>query len=268
MKKLFAIVIILSVIGFMAQTHPTGAQADVAGTPAFPNTCATVSGCHSDGTNALRSGWITSNVPVSGYVAGTTYTITATATQVGQVVFGFEISPQDNAGNLLGTLIITNSTQTQIVSSKYVTHKQGGITGPDSHTWSFDWTAPAAGTGSVTFYGSFLCGNGDQSELNDDVYKSSLTITEDAAVGILENSQAPTISVFPNPASDVIHVQLAKLGQVNQVEIVDITGRNSLYLMNITSNDFQIPVSSFAKGIYIMKFYIGTEMYSRKIVID
>lgn len=108
---------------------------------------------------------------------GATYTITATATGAGFPVYGFEVAPLGAAGALVGTPLITNTTDTKLVSSKYVTRTSASISGSGSRL-SFNWTAPAAGTGSVTFYGGFLLGDGDGGEGGDYVKTSTLTVTE------------------------------------------------------------------------------------------
>jgi hypothetical protein len=129
------------------------------------------------------SGWITSNIPASGYVPGNTYNITATATRAGHVRFGFEVSPQSPTGVLLGTLIVTNTTETQLVgANKYITHKLAGTTGSGSKTWNFNWTAPVAGTGNVTFYGAFNCANNSGTSAGDTIFKSTLLVSECAVL--------------------------------------------------------------------------------------
>src|SRR5204863_8988529 len=93
--------------------------------------------------------------------------------------FGFEISPQSITGTLLGTLMITNTTETQLVgANKYVTHKLAGTTGAGSKTWNFNWTAPVAGTGNVTFYGAFNVANNSGNSSGDTIYKSTLVVSE------------------------------------------------------------------------------------------
>ncbi len=142
---------------------------------------ATCTGCHS-GTASAQTGWITSNIPASGYVSGNTYTITATATYAGRNKFGFEVSPQNTTGTIIGTIVNT-STQTGILASGYIGHTSSGNTGTGTKTWSFDWTAPAVGTGALTFYGAFNCANGNGSTSGDIIYTSTLAIQEAAAVG-------------------------------------------------------------------------------------
>lgn len=127
--------------------YPTGAPAAKTGSPGDGANCTE---CHG-GTATTTAGQITSNIPASGYVPGTTYQITATNPLTNAGKMGFEVSPQNVAGNLLGTLVAGTGSQL-VGSNKYVTHLQANTT---TNTWTFGWIAPAAGTGTVTFYGAF-----------------------------------------------------------------------------------------------------------------
>lgn len=161
LKKSLFLFSILAVIGIaffstQALTFPEGAPAGVTGSPADGKNCTK---CH-EGLSASQDGWIKSTIDSSGYVPGKIYTITAISTGLlSTKKFGFEISPQDKSGNLIGTLIVTNDAETQLVGKgKYITHKEDGITANGSKTWKFNWQAPVAGTGDVTFYGAFVLG--------------------------------------------------------------------------------------------------------------
>ena len=143
---LLAVVILLAGFGGgSGQKTPTGAPAGYTGSPADGRNCTS---CHG-GTATTVSGIITSNVPVSGYVPGTSYTVTATLAGTGGK--GFEISPQSITGTLLGSIVAGSNNH--ITGTKYLTHNAAVTTTPA--VWSFTWVAPAAGTGSVTFYGAF-----------------------------------------------------------------------------------------------------------------
>ena len=182
----------LSFITTLTTSYPTGAPAAVANDPASGSINCT--DCHS-GTAVPVTGWITSNIPASGYVPGTTYTITGTVTSTGKTIFGFEMSPQNANGTLVGALTITNTTATKIVSSKYVTHTQAGTTGTNTRSWSFNWTAPTTGVGAVTFYGSFLGGNNNGSTSGDITYTTSSTFQQatPCTVSAVITSSADTI---------------------------------------------------------------------------
>lgn len=215
MNKKFTLICILAVIGLVlfqtsgneAISNTSGSPAGRTGSPADGQTCATGS-CHAGSASASPTQIITSNVPTSGYVPGQTYTITASVAQAGVSKFGFQISPQSSNGTLLGQLIITNTSQTKIVSTKYVTHQTAGTSGSGSKTWSFNWVAPAAGTGNVTFYGAFNFTNGNGQSNGDIVRTNTLVIPEASGVGIAEvQNDVFNATVFPNPADESINVR-------------------------------------------------------------
>jgi hypothetical protein len=135
--------------------------------------------CHA-GTPQSATGWITTNIPAEGYTPGQTYIITATGTHPGVGKFGFESTVEDVAGNKVGNLIITSPTQTQFTNNNSaITHTQAGnIPEGNSKTWTFNWTAPAAGTGEVSFYGAFNAANGTGNTQGDVIYLTNTSVSE------------------------------------------------------------------------------------------
>jgi hypothetical protein len=161
MKKKFYLLPITVVIGITMLTafggdgnhnnnsdYPSGSPAANTGSPGDGKHCSH-SGCH-NGSATTQAGIITSNIPGTGYTPGASYTITVALTGSGNK--GFEVSPQNATGTLLGTLTAGSGSKL-VGSGKYVT--QNSAVGGSSATWNFTWTAPSAGTGTVTFYGAF-----------------------------------------------------------------------------------------------------------------
>jgi hypothetical protein len=175
---LIAFVIVIVSFSITAFAYPSGAPAGYTGSPGDAHNCTS---CHGGTLNTI-AGLITSDIPTQGYTPGTTYTITATASGAGNK--GFEISPQDLIGTLLGTLA-AGSNNHLTGSNKYVTHNASGTTNPA--TWSFSWTAPSAGTGTVTFYGAFaITKNATQlSTLVVNEYVAPLTVSATATPGTI-----------------------------------------------------------------------------------
>jgi len=156
--------------------YPGGAPAGYTGSPGDGKDCVQ---CHGGATTPV-TGWITSDIPVEGYVPGNTYTVTVTLTGSGKK--GIEVSPQNPSGNLLGTLVAgTGSKLTG--SGKYIT--QTSSTSANPAVWSFGWIAPAAGTGDVTFYGAFT--------LNKSVTKTSTLTVQEAAQTFSVTAQGPSL---------------------------------------------------------------------------
>jgi len=165
-----------------AYSNAAGAPAGCSGSPADGNTCA-ASGCHTGSNVSKINGWITSNIPAGGYTPGTTYLITAKAIYIGRGKFGFEVSPQDLSGNIIGTLQSINAAA-KLRGPGYISHTTSGNTGTDSLIWTFNWKAPAAGTGGFTFYGAFNCANNDGNTGGDLIYTSTLKVTEAPSPGV------------------------------------------------------------------------------------
>jgi large repetitive protein len=187
---LFSIIINDS-LNNQAHTSSSGAPAGRTGSPGDGSNC---TACHA-GTATTSAGLITSNIPAGGYTPGQTYQITASVSSPGRTKFGFQVSPQNISGTLLGTLVNTTPTLTQLVgSSKYITHTSAGNQGGNgSHSWTFNWIAPTAGTGNVTFYGAFNATNSNNSTSGDIIFLSTLAVQECVVATPLVNNSTQTV---------------------------------------------------------------------------
>ena len=208
-----------------------GAPVARAGSPHEGNFTCKLSGCHNSYPLGSKIGWITSNIPGSGYVPGQTYTVTATAASSGCTRFGFEISPQTSTGTTAGTAIITNAGQTRFAitgNPRWITHTQTGtsaIATPGTKTWNFDWTAPVSGTGTVTFYGAFNRTNANSSESGDSIFTSTLVVPE-STTGLGDAESGFVFSVYPVPAAENLFVELKSRDQMPaEIQLTDITGK-------------------------------------------
>jgi hypothetical protein len=180
MKKLITLIAFIFLLAGLSHniiSSPDGAPSGYAFDKSSSyKTCAT-SGCHS-GTAVIADtsiAKITSNIPSTGYVPGVTYTFTATVNKPNNVRFGFQASPQDSLGNYKGTMIVTNTAKTKITGTKYITHTQSGNS---QSSWSWNWVAPALGSGQVKMSGALMAANNNGSTSGDSVYKVSTIINE------------------------------------------------------------------------------------------
>lgn len=262
--------------------NATGVTQAAAGDPKSGGATCAKSGCHLDGTPTPvtpLTGIITSNVPVAGYTPGSTYTFSVTFNRPGHTRFGFEISPQDGSGTFLGTLIATDAVNTKLasvfisgsgmVAGKYITHANatgsGGI-------WSFDWTAPTAGTGDVTFYGAFNAAGGtttgaNADRLNDSIFTSTTLVSEDVASGIDESSNLDnTIAIFPNPISDKFSVSNSlNAGGSLTIRISDVRGIVVKTIQNAVAYQ-TIDIADLTDGVYFLRIETSEGEVIKKIV--
>ncbi|MBN2727741.1 MAG: T9SS type A sorting domain-containing protein [Bacteroidales bacterium] len=76
---------------------------------------------------------------------------------------------------------------------------------------------------------------------------------------------ADDIQVFPNPVSDVLHIDFEPQ-KWKSIELIDVSGKK-VYQLNLQSEEaINIDVSSYAEGIYVLRI-LGEHFYSRKISI-
>ncbi len=282
-KKLllsFAIVLpVFLMFGFMnneASSNSAGPPGGYSGSPGDAQNC---TACHSANVNNV-SGWITSDIPASGYSAGVVYNITATAIESGASSFGFQISPQLTSGNpvgqMIGSLIVTNTTETKLSSTpstndnKYITHRAAGTSGSNTRTWTFKWQAPSTNLKSVTFYGAFKTVMASKS---NNVYLSSYTKAPNLS-GLNDEAFANAInlSVFPNPVSSELTISVDQEKPTNvTVQILDLQGK---LLQNLCENENIVgtfsktfELTDLENGTYFLAIKTSENSCVRKIVV-
>lgn len=237
-----------------------------------------VGGCHNSHLLQTAKPWITSNVPVTGYTQDSVYTFTARAVYTGFTSFGFQISPQSTGGSPLGTLIVSNATATQIQtmgSLQYIEQTQNAYQGTDSVVWTFQWKAPVKGTGPVTFYGCFNCGNGNSSAAGTYVYPATLTVQESATDGINNIvSDNTSFSVFPNPAKEQLNIAYNLKATTNvEVNMYGVDGRKISNLSNGMVNggnhtqQIALP-ADVNRGIYLIQLIANGQSTVQRIVVE
>ena len=236
-----------------AHSNAGGPPSGKTGSPGDGSNC---TGCHS-GVATTSAGLITSNVPVTGYIPGNTYTITASIAVAGINKYGFEISPQGTTGTQKGTLVVTNATETKLVgtTAKYITHKSTGTAGMGSKTWTFDWIAPAAGSGNAILYGAFNAANGNGTNSGDQIFLSSLLIQENLSTGISEMvNNSDHWVIYPNPCKEQLTISSILPENENyNLEIVDVTGKQMKVITNETPYQHQqIDMTDLPNGMYVL----------------
>lgn len=227
--------------------------------------------CHG-GSAYPVAGWITSNIPSSGYIPGNTYTITAKNSSLGHNRFGFLVSPQKLNGDLLGTLVISDTVKTKLVgNSKYVTYRAASVSSQDFMSWTFNWIAPMSGTGDVVFYGAFNS-NQDGHKGGDVTQLSSLRIKENGTVSVANFKNIKiSVSTYPNPASNFLNVSFT-LAQKENVSIKMVNLEGKIVYQTTEENVFgifnkQIETNQLANGVYFIQTQIGENISTNKVVV-
>ena len=103
---------------------------------------------------------------------------------------------------------------------------------------------------------------GDLVDENLEVYGVDYLVEESAGIN---NSELPGVSVYPNPASDILHVG----NGYGHYFIADITGRKVMEFDASRSETSGIDVSGLSEGMYILhQIENGLQVSSSKIVIN
>ena len=87
--------------------------------------------------------------------------------------------------------------------------------------------------------------------------------------GINENSIKNNLSLFPNPATNSLTLNLSQLKmlQNTSVSVYDIQGKLLLH-QSITQPLTELNITQFAKGIYIVKVNSDSEILQSKFIKD
>ena len=100
-----------------------------------------------------------------------------------------------------------------------------------------------------------------QSTLDKSVMQSNYSV--DTALATTTFEASPSIKVFPNPSEGMVRVASAT---PVAVEVTDITGKTLLSLLDVTS-ETPLNLTSFQKGIYLVKIKSGAAVQTQKIII-
>ncbi len=228
LPPLFALVAILGAAS-LAAAYSGGPPNALTNAPGEGNCTA----CH--GTYPLNSGGgsLTVEGLASAFVPGDTYTVTVRLADPAASRWGFELTVLDEAGNSAGALM-PGGAETQVSTGgafgrTYVKQTAtGAYTGTTGEvTWTFQWTAPDAPAGPVTFYFTGNAANGNGSTGGDRIYATSTSLGPVSATGVIPGrALAELRAPYPNPfnPSTRLAFRLADAGRV-RLEIVDATGR-------------------------------------------
>ena len=235
---------------------PGGSPGGYTGSPGDGKDC---TDCH-NGSASQVDGWITSDIPLDGYIPGETYTIFLSATGSGKK--GFEVAPQALNGDLLGTLIDGSGVHL-VAGNKAVTHDNATSANPAE--WQFQWTAPETGTGDVTFYGAFA--------LNKSVTKlSTYAVMENTGISIREYQDLKA-EVYPNPAHEELNITFtAEEAGETMVKLIAMDGRSIDLIEDLYSNkgtnsiSCQIP-QSISPGFYLLQIKQNNQLGNIKLLI-
>jgi len=223
----------------------TGSPGDYTGSPGDGYYYCTE--CHnSNPGNFSLIPTISTDIPITGYVLGETYTINVSTSSSGASGWGFELTAEKVGGIEVGTYDLTGSINSPkiITSGGSVTHSNDAFS-----SWSFSWTAPSIDEGDITFYAAVLAANG--SGTGGDQVVTTSEVVSASTLGIDEKNSL-TFDIYPNPSRDYLIVKLPNEISEGLVEIFDFSGR-SVTTSKINKHENRLSLTNFAVGMYIIR---------------
>jgi hypothetical protein len=246
----YLVLLSIPVLSFLFFGYSSGQTSQYSGSPGDSGMTCTV--CHSPGANHSAVATISTDIPASGYVAGTTYSVTVSVTS-SVVKHGFQITAENSSNTKVGEF--SAGMGTQVANANHlVTHTSSGNM---QAAWTFQWTAPTINEGPITFYAVENATNSNYADSGDQVVTTNLTIN----YSNLSVADAHKISfnVYPNPAMDFLTIT-TDLSFSNQIKI---NVSNSLgQIVKNASFDFdqkRIDISALTPGIYYVNITSETK---------
>ncbi len=231
----------------------------------LPKTCAN---CHNQGpiTASLAISVLdANNQPVTQYQPGQQYTaqVKITATGSGLVGYGFQMIALRDAGNTdLDGFSDQNPNNYKIASISngrtYAEHDNISV----SNTFNVKWTAPVAGTGSVTFYAAGNGVNANGGTGGDGSGLNSLQLTEAGTASEAEPfaAMAP-MAVFPSPMPENAYLKIGQAASGDyRLRAYDNNAKmvweNQLWLPE-TGATVELPAAAWSPGVYYLQLEGG-----------
>lgn len=183
MRIIYGIALLGALFSTATYAESIGARVRHTGAPG-EDTCVA---CHA-GTLNSGPGVVTIAFPGGNtYTPGQTVRMRVTLEDPTASRWGFSLTVKKEASeDFVGALAVPATPIPSVVrilaegTARYITHSPDGTFRAQRNTaaWEFDWTAPAAGTGTVRFYVAATGSNNDTLVGGDRTYATSLTVAE------------------------------------------------------------------------------------------
>ena len=259
-----------------------------------PTGCSTGGGCHASSATAGITVVLeldSAGIPVTGYWPGQTYTVKVTGTNTTSSTlpgFGFQVTATVGTTELAtpttagtwgtapaGAQVSAPQANNFVLS----VFEQAGVLSPASgsggsgtiYTDSITWTAPAAGTGSISLWTALNAVNNNGGADGGDLWNvAHIIITEDTVArtnaGISSVSQTNAVNVFPNPVTNLLNLQWDNTQKgASLVSIYTMTGQ-LMSQQTLETNNYSVNTTDWAPGIYLVNMQKGGESTAMRVL--
>lgn len=190
---------------------------------------------------------------VGGYVPGTKYWVKLTAgNKTPLPKFGFQVSCVSGTTTKVnaGTLAAMPSSNTVVKTGpiNVIEHTKALDATSFQYVTIFEWTAPPAGTGDVTFYAMVNAVDGTGTTANDQpsVGMTKTFYEKTTSIGEIKNNIASKI--YPNPCDNLLNIETTSNDKF-MATVYDLAGRQVI----APSHQNNIDVSALNAGVYMLR---------------
>jgi hypothetical protein len=245
------------VIGMTVSSNASGPGGNRTGSPGSSGNC---SGCHGGASNyggSLKVGITATGDTtfLSTYTPGQVYDmhVIAGGTSTRKGFQATMLTSSNASAGTCGTAPSGTSVYTSGGKSIWG-HNTPSATG----VWKGTWTAPAAGTGTVTMYGAAVVSNSNGSDSKDQVVTASAMIGEKAAASN-KNIEASLLKVCGNPANTVV--------RLNAVAKNMIIWNNQGQVAASANNTSELNVSHLPAGTYYLQTVSENNIHNTTAIV-
>ncbi|MCB0642348.1 MAG: T9SS type A sorting domain-containing protein [Phaeodactylibacter sp.] len=202
---------------------------------------------------------------VSAYIPGETYSVKVRLnTFAGSPsAFGFQLVSEFDSNHTTTNSWSNPSSNAKIVGlggRDYAEH----VSPSPTNEFTVDWTAPATGSGSITFYSGGNGVNGNNMSSGDGAAIKSLTLTESTTSTFFAPNPIEDIRIYPNPVADWLQLQL-KSGTSTELELrlFDVEGKQVLQqVVSTLDGRLAQPVhlAHLPEGLYFLQLNEGSKV--------
>lgn len=258
--------------GAVQSLQVTGAPGSTGMAAGQPGTCANT-GCHvSNSFNpSVSLQLLEAGNPVTNYEPGKTYTLRVVTTPgTGNPArYGFQAVALNGANAQAGEWDSPGAGKqlTSLGNRTYVEHSAPSA----SNSFEMPWIAPAASTGTVTFYSASIASNNNSTSSGDGVASASLAVEESGVNNTSSQQKAyASISILPNPVVDQLHLQItSRVAGSYKIRIINAGGTLTKEIpatLQIGINRTEVQVPDLVPGCYIVQLCGGGQLAAAKML--
>jgi PKD repeat protein len=160
---------------------------------------------------------------------------------------------------------------TTICAGEQVTFIDSSSNAPSNWSWSLAGALPDTSNNQSLAASFPIAGTYAISLTTSNQFGTSTTITKNITVQVctsVEENEKKLIKIYPNPANDILTVDVNVLQGIKTIEILDIQGR---LMLSKTSNEkvFNIELTSLPNGNYLVNVLVDGNIYTtEKVVVE